>query len=96
MVSKNEGRKPGGTAPENTRYSKWNCTHKSLTRGDAGTGLPATIRRTKERGFRPSCGANRLAPQLFQAEPGRRSAMLQAFHTEMRAFEKNLESHAQG
>src|SRR5215469_6686083 len=47
---KNEGRKPSGTAPENTRYSKWNCTHKSPTRGDPGTGLPATIRRNKKRG----------------------------------------------
>ena len=31
------------------------------------------------------CGANRRAPQWFQAEPGRRSVMLQAFHTKARA-----------
>jgi len=50
MVSKNEGRKARRHGARAQRYSKWNCTHKSLTRGDAGTGLPATIRRTKERG----------------------------------------------
>src|SRR5215472_19186917 len=50
MVSKNEGRKARRHGARAQRYSKWNCTHKSPTRGDAGTGLPATIRRTKERG----------------------------------------------
>src|SRR5215472_16834103 len=35
-------------------------------------------------GVPTGCGANRRAPQLFQAEP-RRSVMLQAFHTKARA-----------